>query len=68
MDSFIILNDELYDLKVNHKGFNNVARIALGAAMSKSIRRNLDFSGIARRVLMVDEIPEGVLPILKKYI
>lgn len=66
MDSFIILDDELYNLKTNSKGFNNIARIALGAAMSKSIRRNLDYSGLARRILVVDQNPSDVLPIFKK--
>jgi hypothetical protein len=35
---------------------------ALGAAMALPIRRQLDYQGLARRVLQVEPLPQGALP------
>lgn len=37
-------------------------RIALAQAMVEPIRRSLDYQGVGRRLLMVDELPQGALP------
>lgn len=43
-------------------------KIALGQAMSVPIRRNLDYSGVARRALVVDPLPTGALPVYERDI
>lgn len=37
-------------------------KIALAQAMANPIRRNLDYQGIARRLLVVDPLPQGANP------
>jgi hypothetical protein len=37
-------------------------KTALAQAMANPIRRNLDYSGIGRRALVVDPLPQGALP------
>lgn len=41
-------------------------RDALAASMVEPIRRNLDWQGIGRKLLMVDELPQGVLARYKR--
>ena len=36
---------------------------ALAQAMANPIRRNLDYYGIARKCLVIDQIPQGALTI-----
>lgn len=43
-------------------------KIALGQAMALPIRRNLDYSGIARRAFVVDPIPTGALAVYDRDI
>jgi len=43
-------------------------KVALGQAMANPIRRNLDYQGVARKVLVVDPLPQGALPIYDKDI
>ena len=43
-------------------------KVALGQAMALPIRRNLDYSGIARRALVVDALPQGALPVYERDI
>ena len=37
-------------------------KVALGQAMANPIRKNLDYQGVGRRVLVVDPLPQGALP------
>jgi hypothetical protein len=43
-------------------------KVALGQAMANPIRRNLDYQGVGRRVLVVDPLPQGALPIYDRDI
>ncbi|MGA1024441.1 MAG: hypothetical protein ACO3S8_07155, partial [Aquiluna sp.] len=43
-------------------------KVALAQAMALPIRRNLDYSGVARRGLVVDELATGVLPLYERDI
>jgi len=43
-------------------------KIALGQAMANPIRRNLDYQGVGRRVLVVDPLPQGALPVYDRDI
>ena len=38
-------------------------RSALASAMANPIRTSLDYQGIARRLLVVDPLPQGALPV-----
>ena len=43
-------------------------KIALGQAMANPIRRNLDYQGVGRRVLVIDPLPQGALPVYDRDI
>jgi len=43
-------------------------KVALAQAMANPIRRNLDYQGIARRVLVIDPLPQGALPVYDRDI
>lgn len=43
-------------------------RRKLAASMAQPIRRSLDYQGIARRALVVDQLPQGALPTYDKDI
>ena len=43
-------------------------KVALGQAMANPIRRNLDYQGVGRRVLVVDPLPQGALPVYDRDI
>lgn len=43
-------------------------KVALGQAMANPIRRNLDYMGVGRKALVVDPLPQGVLPLYEKDI
>lgn len=43
-------------------------KVALGQAMANPIRRNLDYQGVGRRVLVVDPLPQGALPVYERDI
>lgn len=43
-------------------------KLALAQAMANPIRRNLDYQGIARRVLVLDPLPQGALPVYDRDI
>lgn len=43
-------------------------KIALAQAMALPIRKNLDYKGIARQQLVIDELPTGALPVYEKDI
>jgi hypothetical protein len=50
--------DELIARAINTQD----GKIALAQAMANPVRRNLDYHGIARRVLVVDPLPQGAMP------
>lgn len=41
-------------------------RAALASAMANPIRQSLDYQGIARKLLVVDPLPQGALPVYDK--
>lgn len=41
-------------------------RTALASAMANPIRQSLDYQGIGRKLLMVDPLPQGALPVYDK--
>lgn len=43
-------------------------RAALASAMANPIRQSLDYQGIGRKLLMVDPLPQGALPVYDKDI
>lgn len=43
-------------------------KVSLGQAMANPIRRNLDYQGVGRRVLVVDPLPQGALPVYDRDI
>ena len=45
---------------------NEEGRQALAQAMANPIRTSLDYQGIARKLLMVDPLPQGALPVYDK--
>ena len=56
------LNDEKRDELMSRAILTNEGKVALAQAMANPIRRNLDYQGIARRVLVVDPLPQGANP------
>ena len=62
------LNDEQRDELVKRALLTNEGKIALGQAMANPIRRNLDYQGVGRRVLVVDPLPQGALPVYDRDI
>jgi hypothetical protein len=56
-------NDEQRDELIKRALLTQEGKIALGQAMANPIRRNLDYQGVGRRVLVVDPIPQGALPV-----
>jgi len=50
--------DELISRAINTQD----GKISLAQAMANPIRKNLDYHGIARRVLVVDPLPQGATP------
>ena len=56
------MNDDKRDSLITRAILTNEGKLALAQAMANPIRRNLDYHGIARRVLVVDPLPQGALP------
>ncbi len=56
------LNDEKRDELISRAIMTQEGKIALAQAMANPIRRNLDYQGIARRLLVVDSLLQGVDP------
>ncbi len=55
--------EEQKDELVRRALMTTEGKIALGQAMANPIRRNLDYQGVGRRVLVVDTLPQGALPV-----
>jgi hypothetical protein len=61
-------SDEQKDELVRRALMTQEGKIALGQAMANPIRRNLDYQGVGRRVLVVDPLPQGALPVYDRDI
>jgi len=60
--------EEQKDELIKRALMTNEGKIALGQAMANPIRRNLDYQGVGRRVLVVDPLPQGALPVYDRDI
>jgi hypothetical protein len=60
--------DEQRDELIKRALMTQEGKIALGQAMANPIRRNLDYQGVGRRVLVVDPLPQGALPVYERDI
>ena len=60
--------DEQRDELIKRALLTQEGKIALGQAMANPIRRNLDYQGVGRRVLVVDPLPQGALPVYDRDI
>lgn len=56
------INDTKTDELVSRAVLTQDGKVALAQSMANPIRRNLDYQGIARRLLVVDPLPQGVNP------
>jgi hypothetical protein len=61
-------NDEQRDELIKRALLTQEGKIALGQAMANPIRRNLDYQGVGRRVLVIDPLPQGALPVYDRDI
>lgn len=61
-------SDQQRDELVKRAMMSQEGKIALGQAMANPIRRNLDYQGVGRRVLVVDPLPQGALPVYDRDI
>lgn len=61
-------SDQQKDEMIKRALLTTEGKIALGQAMALPIRRNLDYSGVARRALVVDPLPTGALPVYERDI
>ena len=61
-------SDQQRDELVKRALMTQEGKIALGQAMANPIRRNLDYQGVGRRVLVVDPLPQGALPVYDRDI
>ena len=61
-------SDEQRDELVKRALLTQEGKIALGQAMANPIRRNLDYQGVGRRVLVIDALPQGALPVYDRDI
>ena len=61
-------NEQQRDELIKHALDSTEGKIALGQAMANPIRRNLDYQGVGRRVLVVDPLPQGALPVYERDI
>lgn len=57
------LSDEQRDEMIARALFDDEGKRALGQAMAVPIRKNLDYAGVGRKALVVDPLPQGVLPV-----
>lgn len=61
-------NDEQRDEMIKQALLTESGKMALGQAMANPIRRNLDYQGVGRKVLVVDPLPQGALPVYDRDI
>lgn len=60
--------DEQRDELIKRALMTQEGKMALGQAMANPIRRNLDYQGVGRRVLVIDILPQGALPVYDRDI
>lgn len=60
--------EEQKDELIRRALMSTEGKVALGQAMANPIRRNLDYQGVGRRVLVVDPLPQGALPVYDRDI
>jgi len=60
--------EEQKDELVRRALMTTEGKVALGQAMANPIRRNLDYQGVGRRVLVVDPLHQGALPVYDRDI
>lgn len=61
-------SDEQRDELIKRALLTQEGKLALAQAMANPIRRNLDYQGVGRRVLVVDPLPQGALPVYDRDI
>jgi hypothetical protein len=61
-------SDEQRDELIKRALMTQEGKIALGQAMANPIRRNLDYQGVGRRVLVIDPLPQGALHVYERDI
>lgn len=61
-------NDTQRDELIKRALMTQDGKIALGQAMANPIRKNLDYQGVGRRVLVIDPLPQGALPVYDRDI
>ncbi len=56
-------SDNQRDELIKRAMMTQEGKVALAQAMANPIRKNLDYQGVGRRVLVVDPLPQGALPV-----
>jgi hypothetical protein len=54
-------NDEQQEMIIAQAMETDEGRVALAQAMVEPIRRSLEYQAVGRKLLMVDELPQGAL-------
>lgn len=54
------------DEDIVHISETEEGRVALAQAMANPIRMSLDYQGVGRKLLVVDPLPQGALPVYDK--
>lgn len=62
------VSEDQRDALISRALLTQDGKVALAQAMANPIRRNLDYMGIARRALVVDQLPQGALPVYDRDI
>lgn len=62
------MSDSQRDELVARATMTHEGKMVLAQAMANPIRRNLDYQGVTRRVLVVDPLPQGALPVYDRDI
>lgn len=61
-------SDQQRDQMIREAMLTADGKVALGQSMALPIRRNLDYSGVARRGIIVDPLAQGVIPTYERDI
>lgn len=62
------ISDDERDALVSKAIYSQEGKLALAQAMANPIRRNLDYLGFGRRLLVVDPLAQGVMPVYHRDI
>lgn len=60
--------EEKRDQLIERALFTQDGKLALAQAMANPIRRNLDYQGVFRRALVLDQLPQGAMPTYERDI